>query len=318
MSRLPSLNALRVFEAAARHQNLTKAGEELGVTQSAVSKQVAQLEAVLQQPLFERRHRRIELTPFGREVAAAVSGTMTQLAQRLDAIATDRPHQITFVAELDFIQLWLLQRLFRFEAAHPSVRISLTGYVAEGGEALPEGDWQCAVVWGRGAWSGCRFEQLFTNQIFPVAAPAYLDRIGWPARVSDLAEDALIHDRSTFWWSAFRAAEGLTNFDPEAGRIYNQTSLCLEAAAQGIGATVGDEVTTRPYLEDGRLVCPFEARLHSPEAYYLVVPANLATTDTLALFLDWLKREAQAHRTWYADFWDCHPAARQAARRRPL
>lgn len=306
--KMPNLNALRVFEVAARHENFTRAGEELGISQSAVSKHIAHLEDSLGQPLFIRQHKNIALSPFGREVALAASGAFTQLMQRLTSINTGKPQQITFVADADFIQLWLLQRLFAFELENAGVRISLTGEVAVSDP--PETDYQCAVVWGSGGWQGCKFELLFTNRLFPVAAPEFFEHLGRPPRMSDLNKDMLIHDRTTSLWSSFLAAEGLTDFDPSAGRVYNQTSFCLEAAAQGMGVTIGDEVSTRPYLETGRLICPFATRLASPHAYYLVFPANLSVDGTLAIFADWLKAEARAHREWYSDFWTRHESQR--------
>lgn len=306
MRNSPSLNALRVFEAAARHENLTKAGAELGITQSAVSKHVGHLEEALGQPLFVRRNRRVVLTDFGREVAAAVGGALSHLTDRLNAIRIDRPNQIAFTADADFIQLWLFPRFFAFEKAHAQIRISLTAGIAT--DAPPEEDYDCAVIWGRGNWQGCRFELLFPNTVFPVAAPDFFDRLGRPPSLADLTPEMLIHDRSSYWWSAFRAAAGIATFDPDAGRVYNQTSLCLEAAAQGMGVTIGDEVTTRPYLESGRLVCPFPERLPSPFAYYVVTPINAAVNESVTAFVDWLREEADAHRSWYDRFW-----ARQAA-----
>lgn len=306
--KLPNLNAMRVFEVAARYENFTRAGDELGISQSAVSKHVAHLEQSLGQQLFIRRHKNIELSPFGREVALAASGAFTQLMQRLTSIDTGKPQQITFVADADFIQLWLLERLFAFETRNAGVRISLAAEIAA--SEPPETDYQCAVIWGSGGWQGCRFELLFTNRLFPVAAPGFFDHLGRPPRMSDLTKDMLIHDRTTSWWSSFLAAEGLTDFDPSAGRVYNQTSFCLEAAAQGMGVTIGDEVSTRPYLESGRLICPFSTRLASPHAYYIVFPANLSVDGTLATFAEWLKAEARAHRDWYSQFWARHEARR--------
>ncbi|MEQ9258340.1 MAG: LysR substrate-binding domain-containing protein [Roseovarius sp.] len=314
--RLPNLNAMRVFEVAARHENFTRAGEELGLSQSAVSKHVAHLEAALGQPLFIRRHKAISLSAYGREVALAARGAFAQLSGRLASIDTGQPEQITFAADADFIQLWLLDRLFAFERQNPDLRISLAAEIAA--TEPPATEHHCAVIWGTGGWQGCRFELLFANQLFPVAAPGYFDHLGRPPRMADLTKDMLIHDRTTSWWSSFLAAEGLTDFDPEAGRVYNQTSFCLEAAAQGMGVTIGDEVTTRPYLEAGRLTCPFPARIASPNAYYLVYPAAVAVDGALARFSEWLKTEALAHRAWYSAFWAEQDAgARRDARDRP-
>lgn len=308
--RLPNLNSLRVFESAARHESLTRAAEELGVTQSAVSKQVAGLEGHFGQPLFERRHKRIRLTPFGREVFKAAELGIATLRERLEAIETERAVQIRLAADADFVQLWLFPRLPAFERAHPDIRISVETRISM--DAPPTEGFDCAVIWGRGGWRGRRFQVLMTNAVFPVCAPERPEApetpgaaIGTrrPRSLQELRDDRLIHDRSTFWWSAFRASVGARDFDPEAGRIYNQTALCLEAAARGDGFTVGDEVTTAGHLRDGRLVVPFPIRLPSPDSYFFVTPAGRPWSEEMRVFSDWLSAEASAHARWWRQFW---------------
>ena len=106
----------------------------------------------------------------------------------------------------------------------------------------------------------------------------------------------------TFWWSALRTSTGLRSFDPEAGRLYSQSWLCLEAAARGDGATVGDEVTAQGHVASGRLVVPILARLPSPDAYYLVTPASKRPGEELRQFIDWLRSSADSHRQWWSNY----------------
>lgn len=299
--RLPNLNSLRVFEAAARHESLTRAAEELSVTQSAVSKQVAALEAYFGQPLFERQHKRIILTPFGREVFKAADLSIATLRERLDMIGTPRAVQIRLVADADFVQLWLFPRLPDFENAFPDIRISLETRTSL--QSPPPDGYDCAIIWGRGAWRNCRFHPLMTNTVFAVCAPGWFDELGHPASLNDVPDDMLIHDRSTFWWSALRAAYGARDFDPEAGRIYNQTSLCLEAAARGDGLTIGDEVTTTGYLQQERLTIAFPNRLPSPDSYFLVTPSGGQWSDEMEAFSAWLTEQSKDHVRWWQTFW---------------
>lgn len=308
--RLPNLNSLRIFEAAARHESLTRAAEELGVTQSAVSKQVAALEDHFGQPLFERRHRRIVLTTFGRDVFKAAELSIATLRERLEAMETNRAVQIRLAADADFAQLWLFPRLPAFERAHPDIRISIETRISM--DIAPSEGFDCAVIWGRGGWRGLRFQVLMTNTVFPVCAPDKVSALkdpDWhdlwrrPRSLQEVRDERLIHDRSTFWWSAFRAMAGERDYDPEAGRIYNQTALCLEAAARGDGLTVGDEVTTAGYLCEGRLVVPFANRLPSPDSYFFVTPAGRPLSEEMQLFAKWLAAEAAAHGQWWRDFW---------------
>ena len=301
-SDLPNLHALRVFEAAARTGSLTAAAEELSVTQSAVSKQVAQLEAQLGTPLFERHHRRVTLNARGRDVADTVAQALGTLRAGLGRAPDVPPSQIRVVADADFAQLWLFARLPAFEAAHPGIRVSLQCVI--GLETPPAQDHDLAVIWGRGTWRNCRFEPLLSNSVFPVAAPGFFAHLSRPPRPGDVTSDMLIHDQTTHWWSAFRAVTAATSFDPGAGRLYNQTALCLEAAMRGDGITLRDEVTSAQYLADGRLVCPFAHRLPSPDAYYITSPSNQSARDEIRALTAWLHAEAEAHRRWWQAWWD--------------
>ena len=297
---LPNLNALRVFEAAARHESFTKAADELSVTQSAVSKQVATLEGYFGEHLFERQHKKIMLTPFGRDVFKAAELSLATLRERLDRIGATRTLQIRLVADADFVQLWLFPRLPDFERAFPDIRISIETRISM--EAPPADGFDLAVIWGRGAWRNCQFQPLMTNTVFVTCAPDYFAYLGRAPRLEDVRDDILIHDRSTFWWSALGAAAGARDFDPDAGRIYNQTILCLEAAARGDGLTIGDEVTTAGHLREGRLISPFANRLPSPDSYFLVSPSDGQLRDETQAFVGWLRRQATEHDHWWRDF----------------
>lgn len=301
MSGLPNLNALRVFAAAARHLSFTRAADELNVTQSAVSKQIAALETEFGRPLFVRRFRQVELTPFGARVAEAAQGALELMHTRLSAIDPRAPEQIRLAGDADFIQLWLFPKLRAFEAAHPEIRISIRAQI--GMDAPPTDAFDCAVIWGRGAWRGCRFEPLLTNQVFPVCAPGFFDHLARPPRLEDIEERRLIHDQTRFWWAAFREAAGARDLKPEMGRLYNSTALCLEAAVRGDGVTIGDEVSTREHLADGRLTCPFDLRMPSSDAYFLATPDAALRSDAVSTFLAWLRLEAKRHRDWCSQFW---------------
>lgn len=299
--RLPNLNALRVFETAARHLSFTQAADELGVTQSAVSKQVALLEIHFGQALFVRQHRQISLTHFGQEVAKSAELALAVLHERLETINSRRNYQLRLLADADFVHLWLFRILPEFEAAHSDIRISIETRI--GMNMPPDDHYDCAVIWGRGAWSDCRFEPLITNEVFPVAAPGFFDHLQRSPTLADVSDDMLIHDQSTFWWSALRAAAGIRSFNPDAGRIYNQTALCLEAAMRGDGVTVGDKVTTANFLRGGHLICPFRDKLPSPDSYFIVTPRKDQHSDEQKLFIAWLKGKAKNHQEWWRDYW---------------
>lgn len=299
-SRLPNLNALRVLVQVARQNSFTGAAEALSVTQSAVSKQIAALEAELGQPLFRRFHKRVEITPFGQKVADLATTAFARLETGLREADAPPPDQIRLHGDADFVELWLFPRLQRFETANPDLRVSIA--VTVGMQAPPTTGWDCAVFWGRGDWSGFRFEALLTNTVFPVAAPDYFATLNRAPRMADIPERHLIHDQTRTWWRAFREAEGEYELDPTAGRIYNRTALCLTAAARGDGVTIGDEVTTKPLLASGALTCPFDTRLPSPDAYYLAY-SKTNPSKPVDRFANWLREEAGKHTDYFREFW---------------
>ena len=299
--RLPPLNALRVFEVAARHASFTRAAEELHVTQSAVSKQVATLEDHLGRALFIRGHRSLELTEAGQMCARAARHSFELLEQKLSLLDGTASHRMTVLTDVDFARLWLFPRLPEFEGRYPEMQISLatknfTAPVTE------QESFDLAISWGRGDWVDLLFEPLFTNEVFPVCAPDFFgDEV---PSMETVRGHQLIHDRDHEWWTLFLGKMQVRGLSAEEGRVFTQTGLCLDAAARGDGIAIGDEVTARDYLEKGTLIIPFPLRMPSPDAYYILVPkARGYSQESLRLFRNWLVEEATRHRTWFASFW---------------
>lgn len=293
---MPTLRALKVFEAVARLESLTKAGAELGLTQSAVSKQVAQLEDLLGRDLLERGHRRVALTELGRRLSWIAGSTLAELSARMVALTEQRQEALRVVAEADFLQLWLFPKLPRFRERHPEVALSVRSESSL--KSPPDEGYDCALLWGRGTWRNCRFRPLLTNAVFPVASPAFLAK----ARERGLRGCDLIHDRDGYWWTTFLSALG-SALEPEQGTTFSSTTLCLDAAARGDGVTIGDEVSARHYLEQGSLLAPLDFQLPSPESYFLAEPKRAVTHEGLGPFKAWIEEEADRHRAWYADHW---------------
>ncbi|MCS5591608.1 MAG: LysR substrate-binding domain-containing protein [Gammaproteobacteria bacterium] len=300
--RLPPLTAMRSFEAAARYESLTKAAEELGVTQSAVSKQVSILEDYLGKQLFIRKQRSLEITDEGRFYSQAISACFDSLANKLLEPADSDRQKITILADADFTQLWLFSRLPEFEKRYPNIEISINS--VSDLSVINKGDtFDLAVVWGRGDWDRFSFEPLFTNVVFPVCAPGYFSQEKLEA--GRFHEVNLIHNRSRHWWTMFVNLLGQNTIYAKKGQIFNQTSLCLAAAARGGGMTTGAEVTARQFLEDGSLIIPFAVRLPSPDSYYILAPRNEGfSTEPIRLLKDWLITEANKHRNWFAQYWN--------------
>ena len=298
---LPPLNALRVFEVAARHESFTLAANELNVTQTAVSKQVAQLEAHLGQALFIRGHKSIRLTPEGRICAEGITRGFDYVEKKLQQLEHSSPQRVTILTDVDFARLWLFPRLPRLEREYPDIQISLnTKNYTQPIDADEEFD--LAISWGQGNWKNLAYEPLFTNEVFPICAPDFFGQ-----RAPDMAllnSSQLIHDRDAYWWHSFLDRFDIDFLDADNGRYFSQTSLCLDAAARGDGITIGDEVTTRSYLENGSLIVPFRERILSPYTYYVLTPGRTGiTNDTIHQLRHWLAEEAANHRLWYSRFW---------------
>lgn len=298
--KLPNLNALKVLVVVANAGSFSKAADQLGLTQSAISKKIAALEAQLGQTLFTRHHKRIEITAFGRHLADISADAFDRILAELDRPTTQPAEQIRLYSDADFAELWLFPRLHRFEASLPDTRVSI--FVEVGMKSPPAEDHDCAIIWGRGDWSGCNFRPLISNSVFPVASPHYFSGLDRAPRLSDIPERHLIHDQTRFWWRAFREAVGDRSINFEAGRMYNRTSLCLEAAARGDGVTIGDEISSRGYIESGRLVCPFSFKLPSPDSYFLAFPSG-SRSPAVASFEDWILQETHEHRVFFEGLW---------------
>lgn len=305
--RLPPMNALRVFEVAARYENFTLAANELNVTQTAVSKQVAQLEAYLGQPLFLRNHKSLKLTESGRICAQSITQSLDHIEKKLLSLDSSKPYRVTILADVDFARLWMFPLLPKLEQRHPDIQISLvTKNYTQPIDADEEFD--LAISWGQGNWKNLTYEPLFTNQVFPVCSPSFFGSNA--PDMSQVKTSQLIHDRDTYWWHTFLDRFKIDSIDADNGRFFSQTALCLDAAVRGDGITIGDEVSTRTYLENGSLIVPFQDSLLSPNSYYMLTPGRRGiTNDSISHIITWLAEEAVKHQQWYLKFWASRPWA---------
>lgn len=294
------LSALRAFEAAARHESFARAAEELAITQPAVSKQIAALEERLGLKLFERAHRSVRLTPGGQRFAARLTDAFDRLADAIDdacAQSGDR-RTLTIAVESDFARLWLLPRLHDFEDRHPELSVTVLAQIDP--HSLDHAISDCAVVWGDSRCVDCACEPLFDNAAFPVCTPEFARQLrADPGRLRDMR---LIHDRTTDWWQRAATKLDMPDLDWTSGPVYNQTTLCLEAALNGDGITIGDEVSSRHYLEEGLLEIPFDITLPSSANYYMLWKSN--DDPGVAAFHKWIFARADEHRRWMEHYLD--------------
>lgn len=290
--RLPPLNALRAFEAAARHLSFTRAAEELHVTQAAISHQVKALEEHLGRKLFRRLNRALLLTDDAQAYLPSVSRAFTLLNDATsDLLTKHTPGPLTVSALPSFAARWLVPRLGRFRHIRPDIdlRIDPSTELAD----FAGGDVDVGIRYGRGKYPGMRADWLMTEDIFPVCSPALLEGPHPLHDPEDLEHQVLLHDDGHGDWRTWLLAAGVDRVDPARGPIFTDSSMLIQAAMAAQGVALARGVLAADELAAGRLVRPFTLSLPTEYAYYLVCPVNTAEQPKIAAFRDWLIGEAR-------------------------
>jgi len=298
--RLPPLNALRAFEAAARHLSFTKAAEELHVTQAAISHQVKALEEVLGLKLFRRFNRRLMLSYAGQIYLPALSEAFDQIDQATQRMRSEEetgPLKVSVANS--FAAKWLLPRLPAFRARHPDIDV-----VVSASDSLVDfsrDEFDMGVRYGQGRYPGLVVDLMMEDTIFPVCSPR-LPKGDPPLReAADLKHHTLLHDEVILGefptWREWLAAAGVRGVDPERGHRYSHSSLVIQAAIDAQGVALARSSLVSLDLEAGRLVQPFGPTLPSNFACYVVAPATTAGRPKVKAFRDWLLEEAGKRNT---------------------
>lgn len=288
---LPSLNALRAFEAAARHLSLTKAADELSVTPGALSHQIKALEARLGARLFQRTARGLAFTDVGRDYLPVVRDAFDRLAAGTDTLfGPAQAATLTVSVSPNFAQKWLVPRLGRFAAAHPAVDLRIAASAEHVDFAASDVD--LAVRHGDGNWPGLATAKLADEHVIPVASPRLAAGKPPLRRPRDLRAHTLLHAPGPVDWRAWMEAAGLADIDVRRGPRFNQASMAIEAAVDGVGVALARTALAALDLGAGRLVRPFGPALVAPFAYYIVCPAPVANRPKIRTFRDWLLAEA--------------------------
>jgi len=297
--QLPPLNALKAFEAAARHLSISQAANELCVTPAAISHQIKGLEDQLRAKLFRRDKQKVTLTEAGalmlpglREGFDLIAGAVADVSER------DTKGVMTVSSAPSFAAKWLVPRLDRFAERHPEIDVRVSASIALVDFARDDVD--VAVRYGSGQYPGLLVERLFPETVVPVCAPALLKgkhRIKTPA---DLKHHTLLHDEASDGdetcpdWRMWLKAAGVAGVDPHLGPRFNQSSLVLEAAILGRGVALAKMRLAENDLASGRLVRPFAVATPVRFAYFVVSPQGRAERPKVAAFRAWLKEEAAA------------------------
>jgi LysR family glycine cleavage system transcriptional activator len=291
--RLPPLNALRAFEAAARHLSFTRAADELHVTQTAISHQIKALEERLGVRLFRRLPRGLLLTEEAQRYLPPVRDAFDRIAAATEQLAAGGAGGRLTVSVLpSFAAKWLVPRLGRFRATQPDLdlRISASSQLVD----FARDDVDVAIRMGRGHYPGLRVDRLFGESMVPVCAPELLTGAHPLRRPEDLRHHVLLHDDDHTGWQLWLELAGVAGVDPRRGPIFTDSAMVVQAAAEGQGVALARRVLAAGDLAAGRLVQPFEVSLPHDLAYYLVSPEATAEQPRIRAFRAWLLAEAEA------------------------
>ena len=291
--RLPPMNALPSFEAAARHLSFSKAADELCVTHGAVSHAVRKLEDHLGVQLMLRASRSVRLTPVGAALAADLRDVLERLAAAT-AAATGRSCNIVSVSTIDsFAARWLMPRLSRFRRLHAAIDVRvatserLADFVSDGIDI--------AIRCGGGQYPGLSAELLMKEDHFPVCSPELL-KGRHPLRTpADLVHHTLLHDVFTVDWTLWLRSAGIDGVDDaQRGPTFLSSDHAIQAAIRGEGVVLGRSALVADELGAGRLVRPFKLSVPAGFAYYVVCPARALKRPHVKVFHDWLIAEARS------------------------
>jgi LysR family glycine cleavage system transcriptional activator len=293
-ARLPSLNGLRAFEAAARHLSFTQAASELNVTQTAISHQIRRLEEELGIRLFIRKNRALALTPQARDYLPGVRAAFNDLRLATDRLLRKGDDNVLTVSTLASLAAkWLLPRLTAFQEAHPGIDVRITTSTAL--VEFRNGDVDAAIRYGRGNWPGLRAEWLMADEVFPVCSPALLSGKRPLQTAEDLRDHVLLHtSNNSDDWRQWLTAAGLpSDLSRLPGITFDLILMTVQAAIDGIGVAMGRTSYVQDDIAKGRLVVPFNIALPADAGFYLVSPEGVAEPPKLKAFRQWLLASAR-------------------------
>jgi LysR family glycine cleavage system transcriptional activator len=290
VDRLPSLNGLRAFEAAARHMSFTKAADELNVTQTAISHQIRRLEDELGVQLFLRLKDGLTLSEHGQAYLPGVRAAFHELRYSTEQLlASSNNSVLTINTLVSVASKWLLPRLPSFQQAYADidVRVSASTDLVD----FRKGGIDAAIRYGRGDWKGLRADFLVSDEIFPVCSPALLNGAKALSVPADLAHHTLLQVSGVTAddWGTWLSTAGQPAQLAAGPRLtFDLAMMAVQAAIDGQGVCIGRSTYVDDDLRAGRLVAPFDLRLQDDLGFYLVTPRETAETKKIVAFRTWL------------------------------
>lgn len=296
--KLPPLHALMCFESAARHLSMKKAAEELCVTSSAISQQIAKLEEMTNIRLFIRSPRSLELTDEARIYLRAIRPAFKQIAEATQRLMNEgKPNKITISCTSGFAIQWLLPRLPGFERENPGVEVQIST-TNRRVDLLSEGI-DFAVRHGTGRYPGLESQCLLNDRLRPVCSPRLIPQEQPLSSPLDITRYTLLHDEHRMDWPVWFNAVGIPGADTDKGPVFVDSNGVLEAALAGKGIALIRSVLVREELKNGTLINPLRVAIDSPIAYYLVYDESAILQRINRRFKDWVIATAMAEENEY-------------------
>lgn len=291
--QLPPLQALVVFEAAARLGNFTVAGNELGLSQPAVSQRIQALEKSLHTPLFERRHRGVQLTESGQSLYLIVRSSLNDISEQLARTRRQR-NVLRIDTDMGFASYWLLPRMERLQALIPGVEVQVT--TSPNDYNFRDSSADLAIYFGQGNWPGTHSQRLFPEVVFPVCNQQLKHTLGDDDRADSLLNYPLLKlpetrpQRWMTWEDWFRQQHVFTP-SHSASRTFNAYSLVIQAALEGQGVALGWQPLIAPFIASQQLVQCGPA-VRTERGYYLISASHKSLSGQLEKIKAWLLDEA--------------------------
>ena len=290
--RLPPLNSLKAFEAAARNLSFTKAAEELFVTQAAISHQIKLLEEHLSIKLFMRRNRSLLLTEEGQSYYLDIKDIFANLYEATEKLLSrGAKGSISIALTPSFAIQWLIPRLSQFTALYPDIDVKIKAVDFDDNSLTDDVD--VAIYYGIGHWQGVHADKLHTEFLIPVCSPLLLTGDNPIKTPEDLKDHTLLHDMTRNNWNEWIKQANLKEINVNQGPIFSHSSMVLQAAIHGQGIALGHNILSKPELESGRLVIPFNQVLVSKNAYYLVCREAQVQSPKIVTFRTWLLEQVK-------------------------
>lgn len=288
MRRLPPLNSLRAFEAAARFESFNRAGEVLHVTPSAVSHQVKALEQFLGVELFQRSPRSVALTRAGRTYLPAVRDAFEQIGVATEQLLEQESRStLTVSTTPSFAVGWLLPRLAEFQLQHPNLEVRLDTSIQFTDFDTSDVD-VCIRYTDQSAFPDLKAYRVLREELIAVCSPDFAKRheLRTP---EDLRRVPLLHTYPHMGqWRSWLAAAGVEDIDAEAGQKFANAAIAVEAAASGLGVAVANRLLVRRQLREGRVVAPLDVAFGGDHAYHLLYPPEYERDPRIVAFRDWI------------------------------